>query len=225
MVKEMTTVRQFVNLGPAEEQQWLERFLGRELDAATADAFEAYALDKQHLLDQIEADHLLTSTLPQLVSRGEMALPLASRRKPRARSWLAIAAGIAVGAVGGWLLRSPAPVAPMHWVSPERLVFETVRGATDRHPLHEENRAATPSPVVIVDVVLPPLATLVEARLQGASGPLSLPQARPDRDGVLSLVLERRLLADTELVLSLKGPDGVLEEQRFALDRQPARRD
>lgn len=202
------------------EQQWLQRFLLGELDPAQADAFEAYALDKPHLLDQLEADLQLARGLEGLADRGELPLPLPATapasRRPRAWPWLGMAACLAAGWVGArW--QGMAMPEPVRAASPERLVFETVRGGEGERSLAPDGAAAA-SRLVIVDVVLSPLASLESARLHSGAGDVPLGGARVDRDGVLTLVLERSSLPGTELVLSLRDAEGQ-HEQRYPLDQ------
>lgn len=216
---------QIKNLGPEEEQLWLRRFLLGELDAAQADAFETYALDKPRLLDQMEADLLLRRGLGAMAAQGESVMmealpPASAKRGPvPAWPWLGMAACLAAGWIGARML-GPAMPLPLQVASPERLVFETVRGERGQRSL-EASAAASQSPIVVVDVVLPPLATLASARLSGPRGEIPLADARPDRDGVLTVVLDRAALPGAELVLALRDAEGT-HEQRLRLDPPPA---
>lgn len=210
---------QLRNLNAEEEQRWLQRFLLGELDSAQADAFEAYALDKSHLLDQMEADQLLRRNPGALAAHGEVraAEPQRFTRERRGPTWpwLGMAACLAAGWIGARML-GPAVPLPLQVASPERLVFETVRGENGQRSLDAPGTGAQ-SPIVIVDVVLSPSATLESAHLSGPRGETLLAAARPDRDGVLTLVLDRAALPGAQLVLSLRDAEGS-HQQRLRLD-------
>jgi hypothetical protein len=125
------------------EQAWLDRYLERRLDDAERAAFEAYLLDKPHLLDRIAADLDLRDGLAlaearEAPRRSDVAATasrhaaVAVAHGARRRSWRvpAVAASLAVAFGAGFLIHASRTPYPDDGVvaDPTRIVVDATRG-------------------------------------------------------------------------------------------------
>lgn len=208
---------------PWLEQVWLMRYLDRQLDSDEEAWFEAYLLDRPHLVDQLEADTYLRDALAgHGLDTAEPASPAAdpadavtgersgtsiapvpgpsnrrdttehretaSRERHRRRHppWLAMAASFAAGIGLAWLGLStlPGDSTPGVIANPPRIVFDTLRG--EYSAPHVEPGDPN-SPFILVEILIPPGATDVQAIVPGYP-PIAL---HPSVDGFATLVLPR----------------------------------
>lgn len=188
------------------EQQWLRRYLDRELASSEVEWFEAYVLDKPALLDAIDLDTALREGVRALGDepsavlvdlRGDTnvsALPV-RRRVQGPQPWMGIAASLLLGVGGGWLghgaLRGPP--APDLIANPPRLFFDTLRGASV--PPEGQN-IASKSSHVLIEVAVPPGAANVRVEVDGHEWPLIA-----SSDSVVSFVAGRERLHAAKSVL------------------------
>lgn len=183
------------------ERAWLQRYLERKLSEPETEWFEMYVLDKPHLLAPIEADNDLRDALAWVAAASEPAVASPSQSAPghrpnRKPPWPSLAwVASVVAALGlGLMLAGPLSIgAGGHSLSvvasPERVVFDTLRG-TDSLPLIYPGAAA--SSHVLVDVGLPPDAEQVTLHLAGQP-PLALVVSP---DGFASFLLPRADIDD-----------------------------
>lgn len=176
------------------ERALLQRYLARTLSAQETDWFEAWMLDKPHIIAAIEADNDLRDGLA-LASAARSGAAVMPRRAPAAgrrhRPVLAWAASVVTALGLGLILGGPlslrADGGDTLIASPERVVFDTLRG-TEAPPLRY--RGAAESRHVLIEVGLPPDAENIILHLDGLA-PQSLVLSP---DGFVSFVLPRTLL-------------------------------
>jgi hypothetical protein len=198
------------------EAVWLSRYLNRELTESETQWFEAYALDKPDLIDQIEADTQLgrafrfekrnqhkrptavITTLPGFNQKPPIAPPNAGAKQmpadrqssPRRSTSVRLAASLLVGIGGGWILQSVVSKndQPALLLSPTRIIFDTMRGdGANARVEHAESRSA----YVLVEAPVPSGAQQITLRMHGTEGQALL-QAP---DGFISFLVERKLLS------------------------------
>ncbi|HUD41322.1 MAG TPA: hypothetical protein VMR06_04915 [Dokdonella sp.] len=149
------------------EEAWLARYLDRALSTDERDWFEAYMLDKAHLIEQVEVDNALRDAAhvaaPLSVAPDRPAEPGAppsrSPRRSLARA-LALAASFVLGVGLTWIGFDRLP----HGVpasNPTRIVYDTLR-AQASEPLIE--RGDPDSPWIIVDIAIPSGAQILSAK-------------------------------------------------------------
>ncbi len=196
------------------EQQWLRRYLDRELAPAELEWFEAYALDKPALLDAIDTDTTLrdgvcalgadvvTDSASADAGTASVAALPPRRRAYAAPAWMGMAASLLLGVGGGWLghsaLRNSAP--PDLIANPPRLFFDTMRGS-DIAP--QQQHAGSLSPYMLIEVAVPPGAANVRVEVDGHAWPLIA-----SSESVVSFVAGRERLNAAKSVLvtySLSG--------------------
>lgn len=178
------------------ESAWLARYLDRGLDPDEARWFEAYLLDQPELLAAVDADTTLRSVLAgdraafehggaEAAATGAGAVRTPVRRWPR---WAALAASLAVGVgIGQFALRAPAPVAGGVIANPERIVFDTLRGASAPPLVQHDDSAAG---YLYVEVAVPPTAADIELQQGTHHEPLLV-----SAEGFVSFLVDRRTLA------------------------------
>jgi hypothetical protein len=190
------------------EQAWMERYLDRQLGEDELEWFEAYLLDKPHLLDRWSTDLALRDGVDLLNQRGGaseatpalqelQAPPPPATVRPvphvrvsaaRRRQWhlTALAASVAIAFGSGFLLNGA--VRPGHddllIPDPTRVVIDSSRGGGQQDNV--EN-AGSASEFVLVDALVPPDATYVAVRGPG------MPERKLNvsKDGVATLLLRR----------------------------------
>lgn len=209
---------------PWLEQVWLMRYLDRQLDSDEEAWFEAYLLDRPHLVDQLEADTYLRDALAgHGLDTAEPASPAAdpadavtgersgtsiapvpgtsnrrdttehretaSRERHRRRHppWLAMAASFAAGIGLAWLGLStlPGDSTPGVIANPPRIVFDTLRGD---HSLYKENLTDSNSGLIILEISIPPAATLAQFSIGNTTLDLF-----SNRDGFATIIIPRPL--------------------------------
>ncbi|MGE3298551.1 MAG: hypothetical protein AB7I68_14520 [Porticoccaceae bacterium] len=178
------------------ENAWLRRYLERELSESEAEWFEVYILDKPHLITQIEADNdlrdgLVLAAATALQGDASASGSAGSHRRIGKPQWPVMAWAASVVAAWGLGLMLAGPLSigaggnsAQIIASPERVVFDTLRGV-DSPPLVYPGAAA--SSHVLVEVGLPPDAEHVTLHVVGQA-PLPL-QVSPD--GFASFLLPR----------------------------------
>lgn len=215
------------SISPWLEQAWLQRYLDRALDAHEAAWFEAYLLDKPHLLDAIEADNALRAVVcsadPAVDRIGDGAQPAsvqedhpdyaapAPRPAKRSRgpaSLLALAASF-VGGLGlaSLLLSSPSqsPAQDPEAEAPARLVFDLMRGG------HIELREDIGDPrarLMVVDVALPLGSHIAAAHAALGERRVELPAARISGEGFATYTLPRSWRGRAQLHFDLQRESG-----------------
>lgn len=175
------------------ERAWLARYLERQLTAEEAAWFEAYALDKEELLDAIEADSALRDAL---ASAGRPALEAGVakeadtrrvvRHLPNGRwTWIGAAAALVVGiGVGRFAGERGGPDVI---ANPSRLVFDTLRGDQVAPSVDHSDSA---SPYLVIEVAVPPAAQDVVLEIEGDDG-VAL---TPSTSGFVSVLVRRSLV-------------------------------
>ena len=168
------------------EDAWLQRYLDRELTEQEESWFEAYALDKAHLLSAIDSDldlrdglhawqsnqgrepALLTATTNATASRTtgirQSARAVVAELKPT--SWFArfaIASGLALALLLGaaasrWMFPMVADEAGV--VAPNRILFDVLRGSEETSGIAQSTDVSAP---LLIDVAMPPHAEAVIA--------------------------------------------------------------
>ena len=204
----MYSMNPTARMTPWLEQAWMERYLERQLAGDELEWFEAYLLDKPHLLDRWSTDLALRDGVDLLKRQGKTAeasagssespassasaLPspashhraMASRR----RQWHApaLAASILVAFGSGYLLNGLDRTGrgDMLIADPTRIVIDVSRGGESERNV--ENPSST-SEFVLIDALVPPEATYVAVRGPG------MPERKlsVSKDGVASLLLRR----------------------------------
>ena len=197
------------------EDAWMQRYLDRELSTAECDWFEAYCLDREHLVARLDADLALRDALARELAPPAREPPTqmparvrTSAAMPRALATAAMAAGVLIGAAGtAWIERDSAPAALSTDVT--RVFFDSLRGEADDVRVHH---AGSASEFVIYDVAVPPDATLVTLHVGGeADRPLQL-----DADGIATALLSRELARTRDIAVSYRrGAERV--QRRLAL--------
>lgn len=173
------------------EQAWLARYLDRQLSDDEVAEFEAYLLDKPHLIEQVEADNLLRQTLHaaeqmEISDEVDSAEPPAAIKPDRMRSWLPIAASFLAALAIGWMLPRQGAVENAYFVAPERVVYDTFRGP-DKKPMVYPGSGQ--SAVFIVEIAVPPGARVVTLQAQVDGEIIPLPVAQASSEGFVTLVL------------------------------------
>ncbi|HBK56691.1 MAG TPA: hypothetical protein DDZ76_10510 [Xanthomonadales bacterium] len=202
----MTVTRNDTPLPNWLETAWLERYLDRRLSVEENEFFEAYMLDKPHLIAEIEADTAVRDGLARLpvavapVTGVPPARPeaLASRRQRWRRHWqpMAWAASLALAWAVGWTLASLNPsnvIDPTALVvtSPPRLVFDTMRGVETPPLVHPGDPNSLH---VLVEVGLPPDAQAIALHLPDSATVMPLVLSP---DGFVTVLLPRHRLTAT----------------------------
>jgi anti-sigma factor RsiW len=176
------------------EEVWLNRYLDRELDDDEQASFEAYMLDKPHLLEQVDAD----TRLRDGVARSEdaraprHAVPpqhsAATLRGKQRGPLLAVAASLAIGVGVGALLPSLGGNGEMIVASPPRIVFDTLRG--DGATTIEE--AGHPdATLLIVDIAAPIDDRILAASVVLDGNRVPLPTPAVSAEGFATFVVPR----------------------------------
>lgn len=209
------------------EDAWLERYLDRELTAAENAWFEAYMLDKPRLIAATGTGTALRHGLhvwhPQeRQDTGGMEFADAHRAEPavepnpRSKScaaWfrpLSMAAAIVLVALLGasavrWMI--PAEIRVPAIASPNRIVFDTLRGSASA-PLVD--RTGDTSAPLLIDIAVPIQAAAVVAHFSDQSS-LPLPISA---DGFVSLTGPREaLLARSPIRITWTLGGGAQERQ------------
>lgn len=198
----MSSLNPLQPMAPWLEQAWMERYVDRALAADENAWFETYLLDKPHLLDRWSTELALRDGV-NLVDRQAGTVvaapsapatsspaPLAHARAlaPRRRQWhlSALAASVAMafgaGVVVNGLFRADRSDSLI--ADPTRIVIDASRGAP---PAPNIENAASSSPFILIDALVPPDASYVAVRGPGMpEHALSV-----SKDGVATLLLRR----------------------------------
>lgn len=209
------------------EQAWLQRYLDRELEFDEQAWFEAYLLDKPHLLDAIEADSALRAVvcvaepaIDQIAARAPSlgraaeSVPRIERRASSAaprqlpRTLLAVAASF-IGGLGlaALLMNGPGPALghEPEAEAPARLVFDLLRGG------HIELREDIGDPrarLMVVDVALPLGSRIAAAHANLGERRVALPAARISGEGFATYTLPRSWRGHAQLHFDLRRESG-----------------
>jgi len=211
-------VTRIVNNQPLSEwleRAWLQRYLQRRLSAPETEWFEAYLLDKPHLIAEIEADNDLRDGLALVAaspSRGGVAPLSKAYAGPRWR-FMALAASVVAAWGLGLMLAGPLSIggqSALVIASPQRIVFDTLRGV-DSPPLVHPGAAG--SSHVLVEVGLPADAEHVTLHLAGQ--PALALVVSPD--GFASFLLPRAKLGDKPAPRIEYSRAGVIVSRTLAL--------
>ncbi len=195
------------------ERAWMQRYLDGELTPDELAAFEAYLLDRPHLVAELEADNLLRDAIAAnpaflLEARGTDVLPGAKgpgENEPRNSyrlpvAWLSMAAGLVLGVGLAWLGSSnPGPVVP------PRIIYDTLRGEL---AAPREEPGDSHSPIRLYELPVPPGATIVAAGAVREGNHVRLPQASPSADGYVTYALPSTWRGQGELHLDIAFADG-----------------
>lgn len=189
------------------EEAWLGRYLDRALSPDERDWFEAYMLDKVHLIEQVEVDNALRdaahAAAPLSVAPDRPAEPGAppsrSPRRHLARV-LALAASFVLGVGLTWIgfdrLPSGVPAS-----NPTRIVYDTLR-AQASPPLVE--RGDPQAPWIIVDIAVPSGAQILSAQAVVAGEPTMLPIPAVSSEGFATYLLPSDWQGRTKLRFDLR---------------------
>jgi hypothetical protein len=200
-------------MAPWLEQAWLDRYLDRQLGEPERAWFEAYALDQPHLLEAIEADTALRDLVTQemveslTVSTAPISEIAARPTSIRARrEWWPLAACFVAGITLSWFgqgwLGSDSPEFPV--VNPPRIVFDTWRGGeVGRH----EEPGDPASPIVIVDIPIPPGAQIGALRFESGARVVALPVPKISADGFATLAVPSAWRGQGRLLVEVSSLD------------------
>lgn len=198
------------------EQAWLERYLDRALSDAETEWFEAYALDRLHLLEAIDVDTRLRDAciagaaaidsprVPETVAALPDSVGTNYARPPRRRRHLfAVAAALLAGiGISGWITNSTSGGAVLE-ANPTRIVYDTMRGIEEQARV--ENSASS-ARLVLIEIAVPSAARDVELGIEG------LPKLAlsPSSEGFVSFLIDRSSLSQPRaatLHYALDGKD------------------
>lgn len=204
----MSSLNPTARMTPWLEQAWMERYLERQLADDELEWFEAYLLDKPHLLDRWSTDLALRDGVDLLNRQGKSAeastgspespassasaspsaAPHHRAMAPRRRQWHvpALAASILVAFGSGYMLNGLDRTgrSDMLIADPTRIVIDVSRGGESERNVENSSSA---SEFVLIDALVPPEATYVAVRGPG------MPERKlaVSKDGVATLLLRR----------------------------------
>lgn len=205
------------------EQAWLARYLDRRLTEEETAAFEAYLLDRPHLLDAVEADNALREAAAGLADlRDDVpGQPGAAggelhRTSSRAPAWggMAMAASLAAAVAIGWMLPRDAHDPAVSALAPPRVLYDTTRGVADT-PVELVPHAGQ-APVFIADIAVPGALGVRSASVSYDGGTFELPVASISSDGFVTWVLPLQWRGHAELVMHL-DVQGAQSPTRFTV--------
>ncbi len=212
-------------MGAHLEQEWLRRYLGRELEASELEWFEAYVLDKPVLLDAIDEDTSLRDGLRAVAGTASdhaAPSPKDPGRRDEARSAsVAVDVG-AVDAANVSALRPRKRPVPSSWMALAASLLLGIGGGWLGHGAirnagppeiianppriffdtlrggeiaPQRQHSASKSEYVLIEVAVPPGATEVRVEVDGHAWPLIA-----SSDSVVSFVAGRKRLNDAKSV-------------------------
>jgi hypothetical protein len=212
------------------ETAWLERYLDRKLSEEESAYFEAYMLDKPHLIAELEADTAVRDGLVRLPAAVApvSGLPSARPEVPASRPqrWrrlgqpMAWAASLVLAWAVGWTLASLNPggaidATALVVASPPRVVFDTLRGVETPPLVHPGDPA---SQHILVEVGLPPDAEAIALVLPDGAAAIPLVLSP---DGFVTVLLPRhRLTATAPLRITYRSA-GSEQQRQLALPTEP----
>lgn len=190
------------------EDVWLTRYLDRELNDDEHAWFEAYMLDKQHLLEQVDADTRLRdgvraaakSSAPIIATATDPTAQPANARTRR--PWLGIAASLLVGLGLGASLVQFRPNHSILVASPPRIVFDTMRGE-GATTFSESGNAS--SKVLIVDIATPLESQILSARAWIDGKQTELPIPVVSSEGFVTFVVPSTWKGQASIELEIGG--------------------
>jgi hypothetical protein len=202
------------------EQAWLARYLDRELTNEENAWFEAYLLDKSHLLDAVEADENLRG----VVRMNADALRTDGSEPPDQ----APAAGASVAALHFAWAASLALCVGLTWfavrgaggggaaisAAPSRVIYDTLRGSLTE-PREEQGDPA--SPIRLYEIPLPAGSQLDSAFADVDGKRVKLPNPPVSTDGYITFALPSSWRQKATLHLKLKGGRQPSTDLIFAL--------
>lgn len=192
------------------EDVWLGRYLDRELKDDEHAWFEAYMLDKPHLLEQVDADTRLRETLQRATDadlRHDTAESQHARVRPGAKSRgpvLAIAASLLVGLGLGAMLTNPGEDESTLIASPPRIVFDTLRGEGTA-TLSEAGSAS--SKLLIVDIATPTASPIISAGAWIDGKRTLLPTPVVSSEGFVTFLVPANWQHRARIELEIGDPD------------------
>lgn len=174
------------------EGVWMQRYLDRELSESETNWFEAYCVDRDHLLAMIEADLALRDVLAAnagALDAKSVQSTLQPRRGRPSRMTAAMAASLLVGALGGVVMGPWVASNAENEITPNvtRLMFDTLRGSEAEARVDHANSG---SAFVLLDVAVPSDARELVLKVKGRDEQaLSV-----SRDGFVSALVSRELV-------------------------------
>jgi hypothetical protein len=212
------------------ESAWLQRYLDRQLSDPESEWFEAYMLDKPHLIDAIDADTDLRDGLDGANGPTVAASAVTPKRAGKRLAWLrstagrarsmAWAASLVLAWAVGWTLASLNPggtieATALVVASPPRVVFDTLRGVETPPLVHPGD---PDSQHVLVEVGLPPDAEAIALVLPDGAAAIPLVLSP---DGFVTVLLPRhRLTATAPLRITYRSA-GSEQQRLLALPTEP----
>lgn len=191
------------------EEVWMQRYLDRELSEPETSWFEAYCLDRDHLLTLIEADLALRDGLAANAKALD-AKPVSSAAQPRrerpSRMTAAIAASLLVGTLAGVVFGPRVASDSENQITPDvtRLMFDTLRGSEAEARV---DHASSDSEFVLLDVAVPSDAREIALKVDGAvQHALTV-----SRDGFVSALVPRGLVRRGTVSVRYTHADVVVE--------------
>ncbi len=188
------------------EDVWLTRYLDRELNDDEHAWFEAYMLDKQHLLEQVDADTRLRDGVRQekfaKQIQGNASRPKVATGNQQSKGsgtrWMGWVASLVIGLGAGSVLTRLAPDDIYVASSPSRIVFDSFRGegtATLNEP------GADGSPFLIVEMAIPTTASVRSAVAVVDGKRIALPTPEISSEGFVTFLVPSRWQSRTIIEL------------------------
>ena len=212
------------------ETVWLERYLDRKLASEECEYFEAYMLDKPHLIAEIEADSAVRDGLAMLTAvnlskpnaRSTSHAASSTRQPQRFVSWrpMALAASLVLAWALGWMFAGFNPggstsTNDMVIANPPRLVFDTLRGVDTPPLIHPGD---PDSQHILVEVGLPSDAHAIALNLPGSETAMPLVLSP---DGFVTVLLPRHRLSTTTPLRITYQSAGVERQRELSLPHLP----
>lgn len=201
------------------ERAWMTRYLDRELSETEAEWFEAYVVDKQDLVAQLEADSDLRDALA--AQRGAATVPAGVEPAPavttvvRPQRWMmGLAASLVAGIGAAWVFAGMQGSSETDTIAnPTRLVFETLRGAPQAPRVDHPDSASS---WVLVEASVPSRAEAVTVTVGGGTAITLVPSA----EGFVSTLVAREVLERGAVATLRYRIDGAEHRQELALRNQ-----
>lgn len=191
------------------EDVWLGRYLDRELTDDEAAWFEAYMLDKPRILEQVDVDTRMREGLRReisgLKSNDSRALspttPGALSQRSGKSSWFGLVASLAMGVFVGLVLPRSGYQDQEVIAAPKRVVFDSFRGEGAQTIMEA---GAVDSPLLIVEMALPPMAGVRVARATVDGEHIELPIPQISAEGFVTFLVPSRWQSRTTIELTVQ---------------------
>ncbi len=190
------------------ENAWLNRYLDRELDEAEQEWFETYMLDKPRLLELVDNDTRLGDALSAMRTAPPAAnidnatgfIGSQTRRRPGLAAGIGLAAGLAVGV----LIPNLRGTDELIVASPQRIVFDTLRGEATSAV---SEVGASASKLLIVDIAISSDMNVMRASATTQGLRTELPTPVTSADGFITFVVPADWRNRARIELELRGRD------------------